>query len=212
MIRKFGAAQAFDAEVFLAVDKGELPGQAAREVAVDDGIGAVVVGVGLFDADVERRAVDRPAIGEGHEAAVDAQRAAEGAEAVPVAEDVADGVALAPGRGPVGLRAVARRPLLGQCEAVGRVGGRHRGEDIAGIEAGKAVGVVALGLELLAGERGEVLAAVDVVKQVAHWREAEAPGMDRLDVGHDMAAHPRQQQGGAQPVGVGRDEVERLAP
>ena len=36
--------------------------------------------------------------------------------------------------------------------------------------------------------------------------------MGGLDVGHDMAAHPRQQQGGAQPVGVGRDEVERLAP
>ena len=80
------------------------------------------------------------------------------------------------------------------------------------IKAGKAVRVVALGLQGFTGQRGERLAAVQVVAVVALRMEAEPAGGEGFDFGHVVAFEPHQAQRLPQRVGVGAEPVEHGVP
>ena len=61
-IGQFRLAQSFNAQVFFAIDQGELGRQPAHKFAAYSGVNALKARVGLFGTNVKRVVIDGPAI------------------------------------------------------------------------------------------------------------------------------------------------------
>ena len=180
----------------------------SHEVAVDDGVGAFVVGVGFFAADVEGVVVDWAAESEGDDSTVDEDGCASGLKFVPVLEDAAHGVLLV-----VGIEAgvhvgVFGSPFFFELPALfGQVGG-ELAVLVVGIFALKAVGVIALGLELFAREGFQGGPVVDVVGEGAVGCGLEFAGEHALQTSQHALASAHHQK--RLPLGFGfSDKVEQ---
>ena len=181
LVGQLGIAQPLQSEVFLPVHVFILFRQMPCELLVDDGERPFVGCIGLFNADIEDLVRDRTAEREGDQLPPYPYRTACGTDLVPEIEDTGHGaelfgelfrlfgIVLRDGPPVLFYGDTFRNHVLGE-----------RAVLVVRIGLAEFVAVVALALQLLPGERRQLLTCVDVVKVVTVGLDEESVGKGRF--------------------------------
>ena len=203
LIGQLGIAQPLQTEIFLPVHVLILLGKMPCELLVDDGERSFVSCIGFFNADIKDLVCDRTAEGEGDQLPPYPYRTACGTDFIPEVEDTCHrakflgeffrlfGIVLRDSPPVLFYGDAFRNHVLGE-----------RTVFIVRIGFAEFVAVVAFALQLLPGERRQLLPGVDVIEMVAVGLDEESVGEDGLQDTHHIGADTQHEKRMAQRDGV----------